>query len=422
MTVRRKRMWGGGIVAVLFAGLILAACGGSSSDGETENFIRPDANTQTDAGERADRPAEDQAAPAAEPSDAGNAAADVVRRYLSDSYGYSLEVVCGPFCDATSPGIDLVRFVSDDQQALIEIRVRPLAAFTTPDFAAMEAFWREDAASNPSFVVVSREDVTLGSDGVTPAVHLQWEVDQRAFGGLLFRAHTLITQVGPLAYFIEAGAVQEIFPEMERFLLQALDSFIARPEPPNTPGLYRKWEFVLPYDPAVTSLELSLSGSIPTFDNGLFVQLTNQGVVTFTLRWESVSRVLFDPDARIDDVLQPAPGTTVDLQDRGDAQLLGGVDARFALARFQNQAGVNANLAIYVWYCADSGRAFLLQSTSSGDPVAQIQLNLDGFRCDGADPTAAPLPSGASTLPASDPTGEVGEDTADAATDKSEEP
>ena len=412
MTEQRRRLWGGGLVAVMFAGLILAACGGSSPEREADEFIRPAA---PDA-EPSDAEPSD-----AEPSDAGNAA-DVVRRYLSDSYGYSLELVCGPFCDATSPGIDLVRFVSDDQQALIEIRVRPAETPATPDFAALEAFWRADSGVNPSFLVVSREDVVLGSDGVTPAVHLQWEVDQRAFGGLLFRAHTLITQVGPLAYFIEAGAVQEIFPQVERFLLQALDSFIARSDPENTPGFYSKWEFAFPYDPAVTSLELGLRGAIPTFDNGLFVQLTNQGVVTFTLGWESVSQALFDPDDRIEDVLQQGAGVTVELLERGDAQLLGGVDARFAVARFQNQTGVSANLAVYVWYCEDSGRAFLLQSTSIGDAVAQIQPNLDGFRCDDADPAAAPLPPGASSLPAApDATGEAGEEAEDAASDGTEE-
>ena len=44
---------------------------------------------------------------------------DLLRRYINPSYGYSLELICPPFCDPSSNGIDRAAFLAESGRALL---------------------------------------------------------------------------------------------------------------------------------------------------------------------------------------------------------------------------------------------------------------------------------------------------------------
>ena len=400
-----------GLLAI--AALAAAACGGDPNELEADQFVRSpapgadrDRSTDEGAGQQdaegqaGQGAAEDQARsqdeqPAREDRDGSDTAGsdeneedeidladDIVRRYLSDHYGYSLELVCEPFCDATSTGIDRVGFLASDGRALINITVRPADA-GAPEFEALEAQWRL-VTSVPEFAeIVDRQRTVLVSDGVTEVLRLSWIADRRATGGFLERWLSLIAQVGPIRYYINAGAVQETFDDVEPVLVQALDTFLPRADPPGVPGRYTRWDFVFNYDTNGVTGELGNATPVPSFDSGVFLQQTAEGALQLLLIWETISAALFDPDQAITDSLTGGIEATED-GPRRNATIGDGITTRLSLASSDAQ-GQETRIATYAWYCEDGGRSFVLQSFHAEDPQGQVAQTLEEFQCTGDD-------------------------------------
>jgi hypothetical protein len=352
-----------------------------ADDDSADDDSADDADTTDDNAGDAAQP--DDTAPDTTPdaADELDLADDIVRRYISDTYKYSLELVCGPFCNATSAGVDQVGFLADAGGALINIEVRNVPDPDSPDLDALESAWQDRTADNGTFAILDRRAITLPADTVSPALLLDWEIDRRAVGGVEERWRTLITQVGPIAYFVSVGALTEIFNDVEPFLQQSLDSFLARQEPPSVPGLYSKWEFALPYSLDSVNGEIGQRTPTPSFDAGVFLLQTDLGQLQFVLTWESIGEALFDPGQAITDLLAPAGGLTTTETERGQTTLADGPPVTFALARSEDTGGAFQLTAVFAWYCTDSGRSFILQAFSLDDPRAVAQPALDGFQC-----------------------------------------
>ena len=386
--------------ALLLLALGLVACGGDPDTGiDADAFIRapvaetvqpseeiePPTPAETDAPADA-APAEEQepAFPADDPNDLGDLdlAEDILRRYLNDTYGFSLELVCGAFCDVTTNGVDRVVFVSNSGRAFIDISVLdPESLGLDPGLNGLEAEWLDRRGANPSFAVTDRRTTVLASDGQTPGLLLEWEVDARGSGGDLLRVRSLIVQVGPLGYFVETGAASDEFGLLDTDLQRAQDSFIARAIPPSRPGLYgSRFGFLFPYN--ATSVTSELGTPLPTFDLGLFEQRTPDGILEFLLRWETVNAEFFDPEEAVSIVVAGLQGAATDFTEveRSDLALNAGVSGRAVIVDVAFP-GVSGQLGVFAWYCQDTGRSFVLQSLSPDDVRALAQPSLDGFRC-----------------------------------------
>lgn len=394
-------------LALIALALILAACGGNANqDVEADEFIRALAPGDLPAGDDAmDDAAPDPAPPDPAPPDSISPvtpatpadpdgfddidlADDIVRRYLNDAYRFSLEIVCGAFCNIDTTGVDRVVFVADNGLSFIDVSVLdPALLGLEPGLPALETEWELRRSTNPSFNVTSREDTVLPSDGQTNSRLIQWEVDQRASGGSLLLLRSLLVQVGPLAYFIEIGASADELPFVEADLTAAVDSFIASPNPPSLPGRYSRFGFVFPYDH--TSVTTELGTPLPTFDIGLFEQRALDGLLELLLRWETINQDFFAPDESIATLEEGLIASAVEATEleRSDLQLTD-ASGRFALFDVVLQGGITGQIGLYAWYCQDSGRSFVLQSLSRDDVRAMVQLSLDGFRCTGDEGSA----------------------------------
>ena len=386
LAARRALLTG---AALLAAATILSACGGNpNNDVEAEEFFRSASPAETEPAPSAETPAATQEdatpTPPDEATDAADSAAsdEIVRRYLNDTYGFTLELVCPPFCDATSNGVDRVSFLSDDSSASVDVSViYPEALQLPPGLAALQAEWEQRRSASPTFAIVNQEEVVLPSDRATPAFLVDWLVDQRAGGGSLLQFQTLIVQVGPLGYFIDTGVADEQPSDVQQALARSRETFIARANPASLPGLYSKWGFVLPYNPASVTQELG--NPTATFDLGIFEQRALDGLPERFLTWESVSADLFAPDQAITDVAIGLQDGSVQVteSERGDLALPDLAGGRFAINAVTFPNGLSGELGIYAWYCPDSGRSFVLQSFSRDDASVIAQPSLDGFRC-----------------------------------------
>ena len=397
----RRRL---GIAAAALLAFGAVACGGNpNEDIDADLFIRPATSSVQETegpegtdgtigqdGGRGERGNGDSADADAEPSttdlvpieDEIDLAEDIVRRYLNEVYGYSFELVCDPFCNVSSAGIDRVGFLTDDGQALINIAARGAEGTAPPNFAALEEIWRSQTVGAAAIAIVGRDEKLLPSDGVSPALQLDWEIDRRATGGFQERWRTLISQIGPIVYFINAGSVADVFADVELALQQSLDSFIARQDPPSVPGTYSRWEFRLPYDVDSFNGELGLLSSLPNFDSGVFLQQSAGGRPELVLTWEIESEESFDPAATIDTILSNTVGDGIEEVARGEFALgAEELTGRFALTRAQDATGDEQEIGLFAWYCPSSGRSFILQSFSVEDAQARAQPSLDDFRC-----------------------------------------
>ncbi len=401
MIVRNQRGWLIGVL--LAAALIAAAClGGNPNETvEADEFFRPPGPTAAQVPERDgsdSQPAEAEQAPSDDPEpdtrdepsrpdtpattgDDLELADDIVRRYLNAAYGYSLELVCGPFCNATSNALDRVGFLSDQRDAVINIDVLRVDPDSPPRLQDLEAIWAARNVDNDSFAIVTREETVLPADGVSPALLFEWTIDRRVGGGFQERYKSLITVVGPIAYFLNAGGIADSFDSIESSLNQALNTFLARTNPPGLPGVFTRWGFSLPYNVEAISGEFGNRTPTPNFDSGVFVQQSNVGQLQILLIWESLSQVLFDPDIAIDDALAPPAGGQIVESSPRTVASVDGVEARVALADSTDANGTTTRVVVYSWYCGDSGRSFVLQSFDLEDPVAQLATALADFRC-----------------------------------------
>ncbi len=343
------------------------------------------ADDQTTADDVPEQSAADQAGaddepPAATASDDEadlELAEDIVRRYRSPVYGYSLDLVCGPFCDINPGGIDLVIFRSETDPTAINVTTQAAERSATLD--DLEAAWQADMIGERQPNILGRQEVTLVADPATPALIVDWEVDRRATGGVLERWRSVITRVGPIAYFINAGAIDDAFADLEPVLQQTLDSFLALPEPDSLPGEYTRFGFGLRYDTSGFAGELPLPGvaNQPTADGGRFFHQDANGVLQYILTWESLSQAIYNADAAIDADSQP-PGAVSSVEEsRDDFQLTDTISGRVGAFTAADAAGNDVQVRVFSWYCEEGGRSFTLQSIS-GDERPAV---LDGFRC-----------------------------------------
>lgn len=399
------RIWAVGLFAV--AALIAAGCGGvRNEDVEADEFFRPPERAVADragddrqstaedrekAGEREPAQADAESAqdgddepqqpdslrPAGDDDEDLELADDIVRRYRNPTYGYSLELVCGPFCDVNPGGIDRVGFGSETEPTVINVSVR--AAPEGGTLEDLETIWRDSVLIGTTPNTLASQEVTLASDGVTPALIVDWEIDRRATGGALERWRTMITQVGPIAYFVNAGALADFFEDLEPFLQQSIDSFLAVPNPESLPGLYTRFDFAVTYDVEDFVGEIPLSGvaNQPTANGGRFFHQDAEGQLQFILTWESLSQAIYNADSAIDDESQPPGAVAVVEEERGDFELTDEITGRFAVFTATDAAGNTTPVRVFSWYCEEGGRSFTLQSLSDAERPAV----LDGFSC-----------------------------------------
>lgn len=364
-----------------------ASADDDAAQSATQSDSREDSQDDAQSGDAADGDAADQAADA--PADDGAAedaadddgglelADDIVRRYRSPTYGYSLDLVCGPFCDINPGGIDLVIFRSETDPTAINVTTRAVAADATLD--DLQAVWQAETVGDREPTILARQEVSLATDGVTPALIIDWEVDRRATGGVVERWRSLVTQVGPIAYFVNAGAIDDAFADLEPVLQQTLDSFLAVPEPGSLPGDYTRFGFGVAYDVSGFVGELPLAGvaNQPTADGGRFFAQNAEGVLQYILTWESLSQAIYNADTAIDAGAQP-PGAVSSVEDsRADFQLSDAISGRVGIFTAADAAGNSIPVRVFSWYCEEGGRSFTLQSISEDERPAV----LDGFRC-----------------------------------------
>lgn len=404
----------------LFAALLAAACAGNPNEHiEADEYFRQpapgaqqqdaadqqttaDQQTSTDqqadqqAGQSADQPAAEQqqqsssqaepepaedaqSDPQAAPDDQQQPAApppradDVLRRYLNPSYGYSLELICPPFCDPTSNGIDRATFLADTGRALLEVRVSEII----PD-DQLDDFWRESLAV-PEFVETpQREQVELALTP-NPGWRYDWDEDRRAMGGFLVRWQATYVQIGGLLYLLRGGAVEEDYEATLPALTRAFDSFIAPIEAMAVPGRYERFEFLFEYATSYISVEYGLPTANPaTFDAGIIVLQSTQAL-NAVLVWEAIGAAFHDPDVAIERTLADALGAEPQ-SDYRDARAVDGRGTRLALSQTALGEGL-VQIASFAWYCDESGREFVLHMLDNDDPEAAADTLLDGFRC-----------------------------------------
>ena len=387
-----RRAWAA-LAFLTLTALIAAACSVSNDDIDANEFIRPPAPGLAGIDDR-DTPAPGSAPQGVVPEPATpvtpstpdgpigdtddlDLAEDIVRRYRNPTYEYSLELVCPPFCDVNPGGIDRVRFDSDTQPASLTIAVRP--AGEAPTLARLEGVWLESVLLGSVPTILDRREVPLPFDGQTPALLIDWEVDTRATGGSQARWRSLLTVVGPIAYFINAGSVVDSFDALEQDLQQALDSFLALPDPPNQPGAYTRFGFSIDYnvDDLIAEAGVpALVGTRPTADLGTFI-LQPRGGTSLILTWEALSEAIYDADAAIDAEARPPGAVSVEETLRVAFDLSDDIQGRVAAFSAADAAGNTVPLRVFSWYCLQGGRAFTLQSLSE---VERPDL-LDNFRC-----------------------------------------
>ncbi len=378
--------------------LVVAACGNGerNDDFDSNEYFRPTRTIVTGLAEKGDtQPVPpNESSPNVEEVDIEeeteleeqfdeeiDLADDIVRRYINDTYKYSLDLICQPFCNVNSPGIDQVGFAAVDGTAAINIVVADISTLGIDDLQVIEANWRVRTAENDSFNVLSRRRIVLPSDGISQGVVIDWEIDRRDIGGSNERWRTLITQVGPLVYFLSGGALSERFASIEDILQQSLDSFLARQVPPSAPGLYSKWEFVLPYDSNLISGEYGKQAKGPNFNSGIFILQTERGQIHRKLTWDSISNTVFDAIQSVDDAVVLLGGIVVTKDIRGQTTLSDDTEGSFAIVQLEeNQNGLQA-IEVYSWYCVDSGRSFLLESFSYQNSDFPGESATKGFQC-----------------------------------------
>lgn len=404
------------LILLALIALIAAACGGNPNEHiEADEFFRPAApgaarqqpaqettsaaeqqeqqtqqTSQTDAQENAQAEPDDAAQPAPQEPQQQSAdqgapeqqqaapppprADDVLRRYLNPSYGYSLDLICPPFCDPSSNGIDRATFLADTGRALVEVRVSQIV----PD-DQLDDFWRESLAV-PEFVETpAREQIEIALLGVS-AWRYQWDEDRRATGGFQVRWQAIYIELGGLLYLLRGGAVLEDYEDALPALTRAFDSFVAPPDAAAAPGRYARFDFLFDYGLSYITLEYGLPTDNPaTFDAGIVVLQSEQALEAI-LVWETIGAAFFNADSAITDTLLETLGVEPQ-SDFRDARSVDGRETRLALSQTPLGEGI-VLIASFAWYCSESGREFVLHMLDNDDPEAAADSLLDGFRCE----------------------------------------
>ncbi len=300
---------------------------------------------------------------------------DVVRRYSSPAYGYSLELVCSPFCETDrGDGVDRVSFLSETGRALIGVDV------FLDDGSEAGAFLRSVLALSENQEFASREAATIVTGEA--AERFNWEEDRRATGGFQVRWSALFVRVQELVIVVRAGAVLDDYEAVSPALERALGSFILPLEITARPGRYARFDFVIDYDPADFAQEYGQpAGSPVSADAGILV-LSQATALKAVLTWQVLGEAFYDGDAAIGQSLRDSLGEEVAGQLSGlrDWNAVDGRPARTGESETPFGEGV-LKIQSFAWYCQASGREFALHVLDADDPEAVALPLIESFRC-----------------------------------------
>lgn len=297
---------------------------------------------------------------------------DVIRRYANPTYGYSFELICSPFCDPSSNGIDSVSFLSETGRALVGVDV----AIATSDDADTNMF--EALGLGDSVEFESREETTTVTGEA--AIRYTWEEDRRATGGFQVRWHALYVAVDDLAIILRAGAVLEDYEGVAPSLERALTSFILPLEVSGRPGRYDRFGFAIEYDTADNPQEYGQpTVNPPSEEAGIFV-LQSQTTLRAVMTWQVLGEAFYSGESAIEQSLSDSLGieSVTDIRDWGE------VDGNVATTgQSETQFGEGVlQIQSYAWYCRDSGREFALHVLDPDDPGSVALPLIESFRCD----------------------------------------
>ena len=296
---------------------------------------------------------------------------DVIRRYTSPSYGYSFELICSPFCDPNSNGIDRVSFLSETGRALIGVDV------VEDDGSDSETLLRSALSLAENVEFESAEETTTVTGEA--AERFSWEEDRRATGGFQVRWHVLLVRVEDVAIMLRAGAVLEDYEGVAPALERALSSFILPLELTARPGRYSRFDFIIDYDTADVSQEFGQpTNNPPSAEAGIFVLQTTNALKA-VLTWQVLGEAFYDGDTAIQQSLRDSLGieNVTDQRDWGEVD---GQSARTGETETQFGEGV-MKVQSFAWYCREGGREFALHVLDPDDPESVALPLIESFRC-----------------------------------------
>ena len=344
---------------------------GDSEAVEEETSETPaESSAEDDAGESAgDQDAQAEApAPRAE---------DIVRRYRNPVYGYSFELVCPPFCEPTSNGVDETGFRADGLQAIVAATVMTAPAEAGGDVA--ERLFRETLRISDAIDLSEGHSTQALANGVE-ADWFEWEEDNRAVGGLQVRWKGWVAPIGGLYYIVRGGAAQTDWEAVSEAVDRVLNSFTAPIEAIAEPGSYNRFGFHVDYDAAAfRPAEYGQPTTNPATDSaGAFVLADNNSVVA-VLAWEEIGEAFFNAETAIERTLQDLLGIELGTGAR-EADEVDGQTAQTTITATAFGAG-QVQIASWAWYCPDGGREFALHYIDEEDPRAAAADLLASFRC-----------------------------------------
>ena len=296
---------------------------------------------------------------------------DVIRRYTNPSYGYSFELICSPFCDPNSNGIDRVSFLSETGRALIGIDV------VLDDGSDSETLLRSALLIADTVEFESSEETTTVTGEA--AERFNWDEDRRATGGFQVRWHVLLVRVQDVAIMLRAGAVLEDYEGVASALERALSSFILPLELTARPGRYNRFDFVIDYDTADVSQEFGQpTSNPPSAEAGIFVLQTSNALKA-VLTWQVLGEAFYDGDTAIQQSLRDSLGIE-NVTEQRDWGEIDGQPARTGETETQFGEGV-MKIRSFAWYCRDGGREFALHVLDPDDPESVALPLIESFRC-----------------------------------------
>lgn len=297
-------------------------------------------------------------------------AEDVIRRYTNPTYGYSLELICSPFCAPTSTGVDRVSFGSETGRALIGVDVY------ADDDSDSEAFIRSRLnLENIEFSSIEPTTTITGEE----AERFNWEEDRRATGGFQVRWHAVLVRVHDLAILLRAGAVIEDYESVSHALERAIGSFFLPIEITARPGRYERFDFVLDYDTADVVQEFGQpTDNPPSEQAGIFVLQTTTALKA-VLTWQVLGEAFYDGDTAIAQSLRDSLGIE-NVTGFRDASPVDGRPTRTGETEAPFGEGVMM-IRSFAWYCTDSGREFVIHVLDQEDPESVALPLIEGFRC-----------------------------------------
>ncbi len=300
-------------------------------------------------------------------------AEDIIRRYTSPTYGYSLELICSPFCSPTSNGIDRVSFGSETGRALIGVDVY------VDDDSDAEGFVRSRLDLESVEFASIEQTVTVTGD---EAQRFDWEEDRRATGGFQVRWHAVLVRANDLAIVLRAGAVLDDYDSVADALERAIDSFFLPREIAARPGRYERFDFVLDYDTADFAQEFGQPTDNPPNEQAGILVLQTTTALKAVLTWQILGEAFYDGDTAITQSLRDSLGIE-NVSGFRDAGVVDGRAARTGETETPFGEGVMM-IQSYAWYCNDSGREFVLHVLDPEDPESVALPLISSFRCSAA--------------------------------------